>query len=302
MIHNYVTALIDTMPKPPVCTDTDVVLDGGLFNGSYLIGALYFLKEMEKRNYTHVGKLSGCSIGSLCALLYHLDALDIAPDIYDILITHLKTNHSLNIFKTLFKRLAPYITPEVCIKMNDRVFITYYNIHTGMRIVKSKYKNKRDVFNTIKRSCFVPFIIDGQLTYHNKYVDGCNPYIFPQVIGRNILYMDLFGYGKISHTISIRNENTCFHRMLSGLLDIHLFFIKNTSTSMCSCVNDWNIIEGLYYNVARRIIERVLYYIIYACYILKGYIPNELYEDVACMFVSKIIKIVSIILINKYIV
>ena len=43
----------------------DIVLGGGAFNGSYLIGALFFLKEMEKRNYIIVERISGCSIGSI---------------------------------------------------------------------------------------------------------------------------------------------------------------------------------------------------------------------------------------------
>mgnify|MGYP003840060669 CR=1 FL=1 len=35
----------------------DLVLDGGIFNGSYLIGALYFLKEMEKKKYIKINEL-----------------------------------------------------------------------------------------------------------------------------------------------------------------------------------------------------------------------------------------------------
>ena len=50
MIEQYVNKLIDNLPdnikntKKPIVLD--LVLDGGVFNGSYLVGALYFLKEM----------------------------------------------------------------------------------------------------------------------------------------------------------------------------------------------------------------------------------------------------------------
>ena len=55
MIHEYVIKLIDNLPDDiknvPEPVVIDLVLDGGVFNGSYLVGALYFLKEMEKRKY-----------------------------------------------------------------------------------------------------------------------------------------------------------------------------------------------------------------------------------------------------------
>ena len=62
----------------------DLVLDGGIFNGSYLVGAMYFLKEMEKRKYITVERISGSSIGSIVAFLYYIDALDMMPQLYDI--------------------------------------------------------------------------------------------------------------------------------------------------------------------------------------------------------------------------
>ena len=48
----------------------DVVLEGGLFNGSFHAGALFFLKEMENRKLVKVERISGASIGSLMAFLY----------------------------------------------------------------------------------------------------------------------------------------------------------------------------------------------------------------------------------------
>ena len=56
-----VSKLIDNIPlsKKNQREKIDIILDGGLFNGSYLIGALYFLREMEKVGYVEVDKLSG---------------------------------------------------------------------------------------------------------------------------------------------------------------------------------------------------------------------------------------------------
>jgi hypothetical protein len=74
MINEYVIKLIENLPddiknvNEPI--KMDVVLDGGIFNGSYHVGALYFLKEMENRKYIKIERISGCSVGSnnLCCL------------------------------------------------------------------------------------------------------------------------------------------------------------------------------------------------------------------------------------------
>jgi hypothetical protein len=59
MLESYISKLIDNIPlsKKNQREKIDIILDGGLFNGSYLIGALYFLREMEKVGYIEVDKL-----------------------------------------------------------------------------------------------------------------------------------------------------------------------------------------------------------------------------------------------------
>ena len=58
MIQHYINKLVDNLPirKSPI--ELDLVLDGGVFNGSYLIGSLYFLKELEKINYVKIKRNS----------------------------------------------------------------------------------------------------------------------------------------------------------------------------------------------------------------------------------------------------
>ena len=97
MIQQYIEKFIKNLPenfknnKNPI--KLDLVLDGGIFNGSYLIGALYFLKEMEKRNYVKICRISGCSIGSIVAFIYIIDCLDILESLYDTTLKQLEMNH-----------------------------------------------------------------------------------------------------------------------------------------------------------------------------------------------------------------
>jgi len=276
MISTYIKNLVDSIPtRNRNKQSMDLILDGGMFNGSYLAGALLFIREMEQRGSIKVRRLSGCSVGSIAAVLYHLDAVELTEPIYEILLDTFKTTYRVDIFPKMFSLMEPLLTDETIRRMNRRIYITYYNVKSGNRVVKCKYRYKQDVFDAIKRSCFVPFMIDGCIMYQKKYIDGMNPYIFPTKIGEKekviTLYLDLFGYGKLLNIISIKNEKTNFHRVLSGALDLHFYYLRGTSTSMSSCIEDWSLLEYLYYVYIRRIVERIIYYIVYAVFCLQKY-------------------------------
>ena len=156
MINNYVEKFIENLPekiknnKNPL--QIDLVLDGGIFNGSYLVGALYFLKEMEKRNYIKINRVSGCSIGSVIAFIYMIDCLDISENFYNIIFEQLNKNHKLTIVDVIDSLLKHKIPDNVCNKINNKLFITYYNIKKRKQKVKCIYKNKKEIINTIIKS------------------------------------------------------------------------------------------------------------------------------------------------------
>jgi hypothetical protein len=278
MINNYVNKLIDNLPntfknnKTPL--QIDLILDGGLFNGSYLVGALYFLKEMEKKNYIKINRISSCSIGSIIGFLYFIDYLDIVPKLYNIIFKHLKKKNNFNIVKhlkqILYNKIPNDILNKINASLNNKFYISYYNIKKGKKIIKYNYTNIDEVINTIIKSCFIPFLIDGNMLYNNQFIDGINPYIFKINSNKKILYLDLFGYDKIQNFINIKNEKTSFHRILSGLLDIHTFFIKEKNTTMCSYVNNWNFLNKNYIFL-RYCIEKLCICIIYFIYFIKFY-------------------------------
>jgi len=301
MIDNYIKSLVASLPSKNHDKDKkndkdkkeelDIILDGGLFNGSYLAGALLFIKEMELQGTIKVMRISGCSVGSIAALLYHINVVDMSEKIYSILLDTVKKTYQFDAFDSIFELLEPFITDEVCKAMTKRLYITYYNVITGKQIVKFKYKNSKDVFRTIKRSCFVPFLIDGNLVYQKKYMDGMNPYIFPihceNNISRKVIYMDLLGYGKLFNVISVKNEGSNFHRILAGALDIHFYYLRGESTSMCSCVNHWSIFEYIYYIYIRKLVERILYHCIYLLYCVVEIFPEETYQHLYIKHIYK---------------
>ena len=144
-IDKLTDILIDNLPdhlkdenKPIVI---DLVLDGGAFNGSYLLGALFFLKKMEKRNYIKIDRISGCSIGSLLGFLYLIDSLDLGIILYEKFSKSFKENCNFEIYKDLNLYLKNRIPNDICNKINKKLYIKYNNIKKGTQKVKSVYKN-----------------------------------------------------------------------------------------------------------------------------------------------------------------
>jgi hypothetical protein len=303
MIQQYINKLIENLPDNLKNSDNpliiDLILDGGVFNGSYIIGALYFLKEMENRNYIRINRISGCSVGAIAGYLYLVDGLHLFSKFYEIVNINFKKNYTLKCLKNIKKYLSECFKENVCEKINNKLFITYNNVKKCKKIVKSTYKSYNNLINTIFKSFFFPYLINGDLLYKNKYLDGISPYIFVPDKNTKVIYLELFCSDKIFGMINIKNEKTNFHRVLAGLLDIHNFFIKESRTSMCSYVNDWSIIDRSYYKV-KNLIEQLFVYIIYFILILKKYLSNDLKDTIIYKLLSKIFSDIFIVLLETY--
>ena len=305
MINDYVIKLIENLPDDLKNSKTplrlDLVLDGGIFNGSYLVGALCFLKEMEKRNYIIIERISGCSIGSVVAFLYFIDALDMMPQLYDIVKKEFQNGYKLPTIKDIKKHLKDRTPNDICEKINGKLYICYNNVRKCKKSVRSQYKDTDEIFDTIIKSCFVPYLIDGNFLYDNKYIDGMNPYIFNKVPDKKILYLDLFGYDKIGNLLNVKNEKTNFHRILSGLLDIHSFYIKQSNTQMCSYVNDWSV-NNKTFNYIKVLFEKLIMNFIYLGIYFKNIIPfgYDFENSIVYKIISKITHDIFIILLETY--
>jgi hypothetical protein len=302
MINEYVIKLIENLPddiknvNEPI--KMDLVLDGGIFNGSYHVGALYFLKEMENRKYIKIERISGCSVGSIVGFLYFIDSLDLMPKLYDLINKEFRQTYNLKLITELKKHLSERIPSDICERVNRKLFITYNNIKKGTKPVRSVYKNVDDIINTLIKSSYIPYLIDGNVLYENKSIDGITPFIFKER-EKKILYLDLFGSDKLGNLLNVKNEKSNYHRILSGLLDIHSFFIKKSNTPMCSYVNDWSY-SNMCFNYLKTIIERICIYLIHLLIFIKKNISAEFKETVLYKILSKISYDVFIIILENY--
>jgi hypothetical protein len=302
MINEYVIKLIENLPdeiknvKEPI--KMDVILDGGIFNGSYHVGALYFLKEMENRKYIKIERISGCSVGSIVGFLYFIDSLDLMPKLYDLINKAFRQTYNLKLITELKKHLSDRIPNDICERVNGKLYITYNNIKKGTKPVRCVYKNVDDIINTIIKSSYIPYLIDGNVLYENKSIDGITPFIFKER-KKKVLYLDLFGNDKLGNLLNVKNEKTNYHRILSGLLDIHSFFIKQSNTPMCSYVNDWTY-SNICFNYIKTIIERICIYLIYILLYIKTHISSQFKDTIIYKILSKISYDIFIIILENY--
>jgi hypothetical protein len=254
---------------------------------------------MEKRKYIKIDRISGCSVGSIVGFLYYIDGLDLMSKLYEIVHRDFRKTYKLNLVKELKKHLHHHIPCDICEKINNKFFICYTNIKKGTKSVKSVYTDVDDIINTIIKSCFIPYLIDGNMLYENKYIDGINPFIFNKEPNKKILYLDLFGYDKIGNLLNVKNEKNNFHRILSGLLDVHCFFIKETNTQMCSYVNDWNF-SNISFNYLKSIVERIFIYFTYILIFVNNNVSDEFKETIIFKILTKVSYDIFIILLEDY--
>jgi hypothetical protein len=133
-------------------------------------------------------------------------------------------------------------------------------------------------------SCFIPYLIDENISYKNKYIDGINPFFFEVVPNKKILFLDLYTVDKLNCLLNIKNERSTFHRILFGLLEMHHFFMKNQSTQMCSYVNHWSFFEQKY-NMLKIVLEKIFIYMISLFVMLH----NNLQDDIKKFFIYEYI-------------
>jgi predicted acylesterase/phospholipase RssA len=303
-INKIIDIFIDNLPdhfknteKPMII---DLILDGGSFNGGYLLGALYFLKEMEKRKYIKIARISGCSIGSLLGFLYLTDNLNCSYDFYNQMCKSFKENLNFQYYKDIIQNfMKNKLSDDVYNKINNVLFIKYNTIKNGTKI-KSYYKNNDEIIETIIRSSFIPYIFDGNILYKEKYFDAINPYIFKKRNNRKIIFLDLSGLDKIQFMFNIKNEKNTLARSLIGLTEIYMFFIKQTDTSICSSVNNWSYYRKIRFYI-RYLLEKIIYYIIYFIIFIKKYTNTKYYKHhIIYKILSKLSHDIYIMLIDNY--
>jgi len=262
-LNAFINTLIENIPEKHLSKEIDLVLDGGAFNGVYMLGGLFYMKELEAREKIKIKRVSGCSIGAILGLLFLLDKMDLAKSVCYMCYKCIRKNQDLKKMLIVIKKeLDKTITDEDVKKANNRFYLTYFDTKKGKQIVKRKYKTRAELIDYVVKSLYVPYLIDREYTDKDGCIDGAFPYMFKSKNNENrkVLFFNLQSFDKIKKMIFIKKEKNIYPRLLEGLNDTHSFFEKNEPNNMCSYVNDWSITQILFFRL-REIIYVILFYI-----------------------------------------
>lgn len=235
---HIVRELITTLVPPIVPQHMDVIFDGGMFNGSYLTGVSFYLRELERIKYIKIHRISACSVGAFIGVLYLSDSLTKSIDLYNFTYKYFKRHNNIPITKFISK-IAKILPTNICDLVNGRLFINYTDVETRTSIVKSTFRNSDELIEALYLTSFIPLISGKTIAYKDRYIDGLMPYIFPLQDNRQILYIDLHGnMSKLKDTICIKNEPSNIYRIMYGVLSIHELFSRQSSNVLCYFIND----------------------------------------------------------------
>ena len=279
-LNTFINTLIENIPEKNLPPEIDLVLDGGAFNGVYMLGGLFYIKELEGREKLKIKRVSGCSIGAILGILFLLNKMDISIEICNSSYKYLRRHQDLKKVVVLFKKiLNDVVKDEDLLVVNNRFYLTYFDTIKGKQIIKKRYKSKSELIDNIIKSLYVPYLIDRKPTDDDGCIDGAFPYMFKSRENkRKVLFLNLQSFDKFKKMIFIKNEKNIYPRLLEGLMDTHRFFETSKSNNMCSYVNDWNIIDILFFRL-REIIYVILFYIFRVGLHIDNLLPDSWKKD-----------------------
>lgn len=269
-IHQLLENIKSGVPK-----ELDIVIDGGAFNGFYTLGALMYLKEMEKKKICNVVRISGCSVGSILGTLYLTDSLDLLVDRFKQIRKCIKENRNIKVVQEQMIDLMNEALKDKKIELlNQRLFINYYNIDEKKNIVIDTFTDVEYLVDTILKSSYLPLVIDGNITYKDGFIDGINPYIFKDRV-RKIIFLKgiTFNVGK---TLSIYNERNAYSRITEGIIYMHYFFLEK-KTTIASYIHKWSNLELFLFRMREILAIIIVYFVYYSQYIYIPGILNDLH-------------------------
>lgn len=236
--------LAENYPKNKEPLIYNVVLEGGAFNGIYSGGALILVKQLEKKHYLKVNKLSGASVGALISFLYLIDKLDTLPKCFSKLRNSFREEFTFSAIDEIVKEYISELDDETFDTFKDgRLYISYHT-EAGERIIQSKFNDKKDLEQALIKSSHLPYITTKNCyrEYDNiKYLDGGTPYVFRDIGEPNGKKFTLYLNNTIwNQYLVVKKEHNAYGRLLEGALDAHNFMLKNQKGFLCSYVENWN--------------------------------------------------------------
>ena len=268
MDNQHIKNLVVNLPKEENLGSIDLVLESGAANGSYQIGCLLYLKELENQKKVKIDRISGSSIGAISGFYYFTNMLDKFQEDYLLLTKCFKKHLNVHVLKEILEKKLEKLSEENIKELNDKLFIVYHEAGQKKQILRKNYENKEDLLNCLLKTSHLPFLVtQNSLCFKEKnkfYIDGGIPHIFENRdnYDKKILYISILGIANLRSIFSVKKEKNNYGRLLTGALDIHNFILYNSS-QFCSYVNNWIINDFALLRLKQFIIKFIVLIIIY---------------------------------------
>ena len=269
--------------------EIDLILEGGAFNGAYMLGSLKYIKQLERNKILKVNRISASSVGIILAILYYFDILDISFIYITKTYKYYKKYGNIKCIHNYVNEIFNIIIKKnIYFDLTDKLYVNYLDIKYGKEIINHKYNDIYELKDCLIRGCHVPTITSNSFTYNNRFIDAAFPYIFHDSPNLYIISLSNTPY-KIYQMISI-TDKTYITRFYDGVVQANNFFNNKPSTIM-SNVNKWNI-----YNIFLYRLKKIIFIIIFSLPytinnvydLLPYYIKNNLIINSIISFVNDI--------------
>lgn len=264
--QTYAAQLVENLPPryrdhtPPLALPTDLVLEGGAFNGAFAVGAALFVREMERAKILDIRRVSGCSIGAIIGALYCLDILADCVGVYTDIAAMWRTQRRLPSVDELHAMFVPQLRARWSIDDDgdataqldalvtrlcppQRLWITYCDTARAQHIVVHTFDGWKHLLEMMARSSFLPMASNRSALYRERYLDGVGAHVFdygsswvsgaiappppsPSSVAapRVQLHVDPMLMGGVWPAAFTGHETNASTRIMSGMLDTFRFF------------------------------------------------------------------------------
>jgi hypothetical protein len=311
-MKEYIKALVENadtnnIPKE----ELNVIFDGGVFNGVIAAGIALYIKTLEEHKKIKINKISGCSAGSIIALWFICGCKETSIHYLEKLIKNFKEDFNFSQLKNLLNdfvndlfsniptaKMMKYNntkdnnrkdndnTKNMLTILNNRLFINYYDTQEHKQIIVSTYNTKEEIVQTLMRSCFIPYIMDGNARCDDRYMDGIVPYLFKDKC--ETLFVKLVTFNKCSRALVLKSEANIHFRLITGVTDANNFFTTGHS-DMCLYIKNRTYYDILFFR-GREIGAISMFTLIEWMFLLKKYLPDTLTNSFLYNRIIQVIK------------
>ena len=152
----YIKNLSNNYPELNKPIELDIIIEGGLFNGMYSCGALLLIKELERKKYFKVNRISGASVGSIMGYYYFTDTIHELIDDFIKLRNSFQKNVNFHIIEEIATNHINELDKSKLNEINNKLFITY--VKNGDETTQQYFESCDDLKRAILKSIQIPYL------------------------------------------------------------------------------------------------------------------------------------------------